>query len=137
MITDGKKLLICAFLSITFALAGCMNSPITLTDAKTATGIDEKLMPTKATDIFPSGTTKVFCWFQWKGAQVGTKIIARWDFVTDDIHILDYEFVIPRKEGWGSVSLSMPEGKTLPPGLYKADLLLGGRKSKSLTFKVE
>ncbi len=132
-----SKVVICVFLFVILVLPGCMNIPITMTDAKIATGIDEKLMPIEVKDIFPSSTKAVFCWFQWKGAQVDTKITATWYFVTDDIHILDYEFVVPRKDGWGSVSLSMPEGKVLPVGSYKVDLLLNTHKLKSLTFKVE
>ncbi len=137
MIVNAVKIMVCAFLFVTFGLVGCANNPITITDAKIATGINEKLMPISVTDAFPSGTKTVFCWFQWKGAQIGTKITAGWYFITDDIHVLDYEFVIPRKEGFGSVSLSMPEEKTLPAGSYKVDLLVNTRKLKSLTFKVE
>jgi len=136
MIADSRKIIICVFLFVTLVLTGCIDSPITMTDAKIATGIDEKLMPTEVKDIFPSGTKTIFCWFQWKDGKVDTKITATWYFVTDDIRILDYKFAIPRKEGWGSVSLSMPEGKTLPVGSYKVDLLLNTHKLKSLTFKV-
>ena len=136
MTVNTVKVITCALLLATFGLAGCMNSSIKITDAKISAGIDEKLMPTEVKDVFPSGTKTVFCWFQWKGAQVDKKITASWHFITDDIHILNYDFAIPRKEGWGSVSLSMPEGKALPVGLYKVDLS-NTHKLKSLTFKVE
>jgi len=110
---------------------------IRITDAKTASGVDEKLMPVKVADVFSEGTRTVFCWFQWKNAKVNTTIVAKWLYVTDDIHVLDYTFNIPRKEGTGSVSLSMPEGKLLPSGSYRVDLTVGERKPRSRTFKVE
>ncbi|MCX5698414.1 MAG: hypothetical protein NTX01_01805 [Candidatus Omnitrophica bacterium] len=127
-------------LSMLLTLSSCtINRPgsaITITNTKIASGIDEKLMPIRATNIFPSGTTKVFCWLEWEKAKIGTKIVARWHFVTDNIHILDYEFTIPRKEGFGSVALAMPEKEKLPEGLYKIDLTIGKTVLKSLTFKV-
>ena len=110
---------------------------INIIDAKIAAGIDEKLMPINITNLFPKGTEKVFCWFSWKSTQVNTEIIASWRYVTDDIAILDYTFTIPRKEGQGSVALKMPEGKTLPSGVYNVDLNLGKHTLKSLKFKIE
>jgi hypothetical protein len=56
--------------------------------------------------------------------------------VTENIPILDYTFMIPRKNGTGSVSLEMPQGKTLPEGTYHVELLLKTKKLKSLAFKV-
>jgi hypothetical protein len=93
-------------------------------------------MPVGVTEVFPAGTTQAFCWFEWKNARLGTKIIARWHFVTGDINILNYEFTIPKKEGSGGVSFVMPEGKQLPEGLYKIDLSTEEGVLKSLTFKV-
>ncbi len=72
---------------------------ITLTDAKIVTAVDEKLMPVKVTDIFPKGAQKVSCWFAWKNAKINTQVVARWHYTTDDIHIVDYDFNIPKKEG--------------------------------------
>jgi hypothetical protein len=122
---------------ITFAFSACMMNPITITNAKIASGVDEKLMPVGVMDVFPAGTSQAFCWFEWKNAKAGTKIIARWHFVTDNVHILNYKFTIPKKEGFGSVSLAMPESKKLPEGLYKIELCLGETVLKSLTFKVQ
>jgi hypothetical protein len=129
------KILI-AVLFLTFAVVSCTRNLLTFTDAKIATSVDEKLMPVQATNVFPAGTKQVFCWFKWKDAIVGTKISARWHFVTDNIHILDYEFTIPRREGTGGISISMPEGKQLPDGMYKVDLMMGTTKLKTLNFKV-
>jgi hypothetical protein len=119
------------------ALSACnMQSGIYIIDAKTATGIDEKLMPIKALGNFPKDTSKVFCWFQWKNSQPDTEIMASWHFVTDDVHILDYSFAIPRKDGVGSVSLAMPENKNLPPGLYRVQLKTKQQLLKSVGFTV-
>ncbi|MFA4981861.1 MAG: hypothetical protein WC592_05260 [Candidatus Omnitrophota bacterium] len=103
---------------------------------KTAMGVDDKYMPVNPMNVFPDGTTRIFCWFSWKDARKDVKILARWRYVTDDISILDYTFAIPRKEGSGSVSLAMPEGKTLPPGLYRVTLNAGHRELKSLEFNI-
>jgi hypothetical protein len=135
MFKKSKAVIISLFLI--FVLAACTSGLISITNVKTAAGIDEKLMPVQVTSVFPAGTKNVFCWFQWKNAKVGTKIAARWHFVTDNIHILDYAFTIPRREGSGGVSLSMPEGKTLPAGVYRVDLMLGDYRLRTLTFKVE
>lgn len=131
------KIILGVFLLLALGSTGCMNRAMTITDAKMASSINEKLLPEKITDVFPSGTQTVFCWFQWKNAEVNTPIRARWHFSTDDIHILDYDFVMPRKNGSGSVSLSMPEGKILPAGSYKVELLIKAKKQVSLTFTVE
>lgn len=137
MARDISRILLCFFLSATLGWTGCANSPIEITDAKMAFEVNEKILPVRVTSAFPSDTKTVHCWFQWKNAQTDTKITASWRFTTDDIHIIDYDFVIPRKEGAGSVALSMPETKTLPTGSYRVDLLLDTRKLRSLTFKVE
>lgn len=110
---------------------------IRITDAKTVTGVDEKLMPVHITNAFPGGTSKVVCWFQWKEAKVNVEVTAKWHYVTDDIHILDYPFRIPKKTGAGSVALSAPEGKSLPGGLYKVELAIGNRVLKSVNFTIE
>jgi len=114
-----------------------LNRDIILVEAKIVTGVDDKLMPLNATDMFPQGTSKVSCWFRWRDARINTEILAKWHYVTDDVHILDYNFNIPKKDGMGSVTLTMPKGKTLPQGSYKVDLLLNKRLLRSLTFKVE
>ena len=121
-----------------FALSACCpkEGKILITDVKTATGVDEKLMPVGPTESFPEGASRVYCWFQWKEAKVDTQVTAKWHYVTDDIRVLDYTFNIPRKQGSGSVSLAMPEDKKLPSGTYRVDLTLGNRLLKSLTFKV-
>jgi len=137
MSASVTKMALCVFLLSVCALAGCADRSIVITDAKMATGIDEKFMPVAVTDVFPAGSTTVFCWFQWKNSQKNIRVTASWNFLTDSIHILDYEFVIPRKEGSGGVLLSMPNGKTLPIGSYKVDLLIDTHKLRSLTFKVE
>ena len=108
-----------------------------ITDARIAAAIDEKLMPIKVTDTFPPGTSKVYCWIKWQDAKINTQIVAKWHYITDDIPINEYVFVIPKRNGTGSVSLSMPAGKMLPSGLYKVSLLSGRRVLKSLTFTIE
>ena len=128
------------FLAIILTLSACSLLPsrdIKIINAQTVTAVDEKLMPVKITDTFPKGTSKIICWFQWKDAKVNIEIMAKWHYVTDDIHILDYAFHIPKKAGAGSVALSAPEGKSLPAGDYKVDLAIGKHIVRSATFKIE
>ena len=128
------------FIAIIFTLSACSlvkSGDINIIDAKTVTAIDEKLMPIEITSTFPKGAAKVVCWFQWKEAKVNTQLMAKWHYVTDDIHILDYPFYIPKKQGSGSVALSAPEGKSLPMGQYKIDLVAGNHVLKSITFTIE
>lgn len=110
---------------------------IIISDAKMVTAVDENLMPVRITDVFPKDTSKVSCWIRWRDSNINAQLLAKWHYITDDTHILDYLFTIPKKEGMGSVTLSMPEGKNLPVGLYKVDLVSGRRTLKSLTFKIE
>lgn len=135
--SKSKVWLILVFSAILLSSCSVRQNPkIRLLDAKIAAGVDAGYMPVGVTSVFPAGTSKIFCWFSWKDAGKDTKVMAKWHYLTDDIPVLDYTFVIPRKEGSGSVSLSMPEGKTLPAGLYRVTLELDKRPLKSLTFKV-
>ena len=133
-------LLLFSGLFITVMLSSCSLGEagrVDIVDAKIATAIDEKLMPMKITDVFPKGTTKICCWIKWKNAGINTQIVSKWHYVTDDVHIADYIMTIPKKEGMGSVTLTIPTEKNLPPGNYKVDLMLGKYLLKSLTFRVE
>ena len=132
-----KWIVIIPLFFVLFARCSLYNPKITLKDARLAVGVDENLQPIQITDTFPKGTSKVFCWFKWQKAVLRTKITATWFYVTDNIRILDYTFEIPRREGAGSVSLSMPENKTLPSGSYRIDLKLDKSVLRSLNFKVE
>jgi hypothetical protein len=134
-----RKGMLLILLTAFFAVSGCsiFDKEIKITDAKIVTGVDEKLMPVKILDVFPKDTSSVSCWFQWRDAKISAMIVAKWHYVTDDVHILDYNFTIPKKEGMGSVMLSMPEGKVLPSGSYKVELFSGKRLIKSLAFKVQ
>jgi hypothetical protein len=126
-------------LIICFTLFGCSmaGSKVHFTDAKMAAGVDKNLAPVNVTDTFPQGTTRVFCWFRWKDSDINTQILAKWDYVTDQIHILDYVFFVPRRNGMGSVSLSMPEGKEMPSGTYRITFMLEKHILKSLTFEIK
>lgn len=139
-INKNFLILFIAFILCVFFVASCSlikRPEITIVDAKIVTGLDANLMPVKITDVFPNNTSKVGCWIEWKDAQVNSQITVKWHYLTDDIHVLDHVLNIPKKDGTGGVILNMPEGKTLPSGMYKVELFLGERLLKSLTFKVE
>lgn len=136
-----KNLIISAslILVMTLSMAACsiINPGVRIVDAKTAASVNENLMPVDVKDRFPEGTSKVSCWFKWRDAKVNTPVLTKWHYVTDDIPVLDYEFNIPKKEGSGSVALTMPGGKKLPQGSYKVDLIVNKRVVRSIKFAIE
>jgi hypothetical protein len=134
-----RFLYILSVIAVVSTLSACslIYHDVHLTDAAMVTAVDDNLMPIRITDIFPGGTSKVSCWIKWRDTRINTQITASWHYLTDDIHILDYQFSIPKKEGSGGLALSMPDGKNLPKGSYKVDLLAGGRLLRSLKFTVE
>ncbi len=132
----GVFVLAVLFTLSTFFLLPRHAKGIWIRSVATSKGVDEKLKPVEVTNTFAPGTTTVYCWFEWNNAQPNTSIMASWHYLTDDIHILDYAFDIPRKNGSGSVSLSMPAGKGLPSGQYRVDLKKGKRTLTSITFKI-
>ena len=139
----GKKYLILTLsilLMTSFAISGCQIfyfGKLKVIDIKMAPAISENLMPLKPTDSFPNGTSKVFCWFRWENAETNSQVIAKWHYTSEDIDILNYPLNIPRRDGSGSVVLSMPEGKTLPSGSYRIDLVINKHIVKSREFKIE
>ena len=112
------------------------DAPLQIVDMKAAQNVDEKFQPVNPAESFPAATAKVFCWFKWKDGQVNDQIVAKWTYLTEKISILDYKVTLPRHEGSGGVAMSMPEGKTLPPGLYEIKLTAGGKELKSTQFTV-
>jgi len=125
--------------AVCLALAGCspLDEKVHITDIKMAASLDANLAPVQVMDTFPAGTRKVSCWFKWKDSPVGTQLVAKWDYLTEKIHILDHDFAIPRRNGMGGILLTQPEGKTLPSGSYKLTLLNGKRAIKSISFEIE
>ena len=124
---------------VAILLSSCsvqQSSKISIIDAKTAVNVDDKYMPVGATNVFTPDTSRVYCWFSWSRAEKETKVVAKWHYLTDDIPVLEYTFAIPRREGSGSVSLSMPDGKVLPAGMYRVTLEVDKKQLKALTFKV-
>jgi hypothetical protein len=110
---------------------------IIIKEAKMVTGVDQKMMPLKITNTFPKDTSKVSAWISWKNAKINTQVLFKWHYVTDDVPIYDYNLNIPRRDGVANVVLSMPEGKNLPSGTYKADIFSGRRLIKTLSFEIE
>lgn len=116
MITEGAGMrtkiipifILSMFLAASLILQGCQASPagkIEITEIKMSMAIDEKLMPVNPIDMFPKGTPKVYCWFNWRNAKVSAHITAKWHYTSEDVDILSYQFSIPRRDGAGSVSL--------------------------------
>ena len=40
-----------------------ISGALIITDAKMTPGLDDQLMPTQVTNVFPRGTKLVYCWF--------------------------------------------------------------------------
>ena len=111
---------------------------IIIQEAKIVTGVDKEMLPLKVTNFFPKNTSKVNAWISWREAKINTQILVKWHYITDDVPIYDYNLNIPKREGIANVVLSMPEGKTLPSGLYKVTILSGKKPlTKPLTFEIE
>ena len=109
---------------------------IQITDIKMAKGVDEKYMPVGPAKSFPNGTAKVFCWFEWKNAEVKNVLTVKWTYVTESIPILDQSIPMPRKSGSGGVALAMPGEKTFPDGEYEVQLLQDKKVLKTLRFEI-
>lgn len=110
---------------------------VKITDIKMTHNIDEKFMPVQPSKQFPVGTTKLFCWFEWKNAEVGDALSARWAYLTDKIMILEHQVSIPRAEGRGGIALAMPGEKNFPAGLYEVRLENSAKKHlKTIKFRI-
>ncbi|MBI3601866.1 MAG: hypothetical protein HY209_03130 [Candidatus Omnitrophica bacterium] len=113
-------------------------SNITIQDAKIVADVDKNMLPIKVTNSFPKNTSKVCAWINWKNAKINTQILVKWYYITDDEPIYDYSLNIPKREGIANVALSLPEGKTLPSGLYKVTILSGKRElTRPLKFEIQ
>lgn len=111
---------------------------IVIQEAKIVTGVDKDMSPLKVTNFFPKNTSKVSAWISWNNAKINEQVLVKWYYVTDDMPIYDYSLNIPKREGIANVVLALPEGKTLPSGLYKVTILLGKKRlSKPLTFEIQ
>lgn len=137
----GKIVIILALvftLAALFVYNKSKHRDILIGEAKIVTGVDKEMAPIKVTDFFPKNTTKVCAWIKWLDAKINTQILVKWYYITDDIPIYDYILTVPKREGVANVVLAMPEGKSLPSGLYKVDILSGKKPLiKSLTFEIE
>jgi len=111
---------------------------ILIQEAKIITGVDKQMLPVKVTNFFPKDTSKVSVWIKWADAKINTQILVKWYYITDDTPIYDYSLNIPKREGIANVVLAMPEGKTLPSGLYEVTVASGKKQlTKPLTFEVQ
>jgi len=111
---------------------------IIIQEAKIVTGVDKNIMPLKVTNLFPKNTSKVCVWISWRSVKINTQILVKWYYLTDDIPIYNYVLTISKRQGVANVELSMPEGKNLPSGSYKADIFSGKKRLiKTLTFEIE
>ena len=127
-------------IAASLTLPGCGIFPsgkFQITEIGTSFGIDKNLKPEKKADSFPAGTSSVYCWFKWRNADINMQLVAKWRYDSENTDILDYPFVIPREDGSGSVLLAMPEGKALPAGSYRIDIVTNKSVIRSHTFKIE
>lgn len=107
-----------------------------LTDAKLSLEIDRNQKSVNPNSIFPAGTKRVYCWFSWRNGKPGAKIVSRWNYLDQNLHILDIPAALTRNSGEGIVSLVMPKGKALPPGSYSVEFERQGKIIKSIRFVV-
>ncbi len=125
-------------LSVLFVYNLSKHGDIVIQAAKIVTGVDKDMIPIKVTNFFPKNTSKVSAWISWKNAKINTQILVKWHYISDDVPIYDYNLNIPKRDGTANVILSMPEGKTLPSGLYKLTIWSGKKQlTKPLTFEIQ
>lgn len=117
--------------------AGTPSERFEITDIKLCRNVDENRRPIEITSKFPAGTQTIEAWFAWKNAQSNReKIIAKWYYTSEDIHILDFPVTLTRRSDSGVILLKLPPGKTLPSGSYRLDIEVGGKTVKSADFTV-
>jgi hypothetical protein len=137
--TQFKRIIRTAFVSFTFLLTASFAlaaSSFEITDIKMCKQVGEDRKPMGVTTAFPPGTQTVHAWFAWKNGEPGFKVVAKWNYASENIRILDYPFELTRVADNGIVSLRMPAGKSLPDGTYRLDFEADGKVVKSATFKV-
>lgn len=130
--------IICLVLLIPYIYSS-INVGINIADIKMASTLDDQLMPVNVASVFPRDTNQVYCWIEWHNAKPKSpiEITAIWRYLTDEIIITSYNFYIPRKNGSGGISLTMPGKKAFPVGTYRVDIMRQNHKIKSITFKVK
>ena len=110
--------------------------PFEITAAKMCKQVGPNRNPIGITDSFPPGTRAVHAWFSWKNGEPGFKVVAKWNYASENLRVLDYPFALTRVADHGVVSLRMPPGKSLPTGSYRLDFEVNGKVVKSVMFKV-
>lgn len=108
----------------------------TITDAVMCQGLDGEQRPVGIVSAFPEGTEHVQGCFSWTGATSHRQVIGRWHYTTQGIHILDVPVTVAEAVGTGIVSLQMPQGKALPAGSYRLDLMVQGKVAQTASFIV-
>ena len=66
----------------------------TIGEIRMAKGIDADFRPVEPMEVFPAGTSKVFCWFNSKDGDPSVPLLARWHYVTENIPVLEYKFTL-------------------------------------------
>ena len=98
--------------------------------------VDANRMPQGITSTFSPDTANVTCRFSWKNAKPNLQLVAKWHYASQNLLILDFPITLTRTSDSGTVSLQMPQGKTLPSGAYRLDLKAEGKVVKSIPFTV-
>lgn len=108
-----------------------------ITKVLLAKGIDARYQPVDVMKKFPAGTSKVYCWIEWKGAVPQDRILARWVYAANQLTIFEFPVPLPLASGSGGVALAMPGSQTFPKGKYRVDLLASDQSVlKSAKFEV-
>lgn len=86
---------------------------------------------------FKSDTARIYCSFSWAGAGAGDTLNARWHYLDENIHILNFPIPLEQASGSGATSLSMPAGKKFPSGYYRVELSCKSKPVGSAVFLIE
>ncbi len=110
----------------------------TITDAKPCEAVDKDNNPIGITYNFTPESPEINICFTWEHAPKGTNLKAVWIYETKNQVITESSIIINDIGGQGHFKLTKPTTKAgWPLGDYRADLYLGDKLAKSVSFKVQ
>lgn len=136
-----KKIILIGLLILGILLiSGCKISftTATITDAKSCTSVDEDNNPVGITPTFTPESPEINVWFSWAHTPKDTEAKAVWVYETGNLTIIERSLVLETINGQGHFSLTRPTTEDgWPAGDYRADIYLGDKLAKSVSFKVQ
>lgn len=121
-------------------LSGCdlLIGGFTITEAASSLKIDGEYCPVEAMDVFPPDTSKVYVCVRFRGAPKDGKLTFRWFYTGREEYLIDTQVQkVAGPEGRAYSALVMAQGKFLPPGSYRVEIIAGDELQENVIFIVE